>query len=90
MSVIAANRRQLSTLQPEVLEIADDSAQHAGHAGARSGGGHFRVVIVAEGFAGQTTMVRHRMVYQALGDMMKQEIHAMSIIAKTPTEYQLR
>ena len=89
MSVLAAIRQQLGSLQPQVLEIVDDSAKHAGHAGAKGGGGHFRLLIVAEGFAGQSTMARHRMVYQALGDMMKHDIHAMSIVAKTPTEYQL-
>ena len=90
MSTVAAIRRQLATLQPQVLEISDDSAQHAGHAGAKGGGGHFRLTIVAQSFAGLSTMARHRMVYQALGEMMKREIHAMSITAKTPAEYQLR
>ena len=86
MSVIAAMRERLTALQPQRLDIADDSALHAGHAGAAAGGGHFRMHIVSPLFAGKPTISRHRMVYDALGPMMKREIHAMSIIAKTPEE----
>ena len=86
MSVVTAIRERLAVLQPQRLEIADDSAQHAGHAGARDGGGHFRVSIVSAQFAGQTTLARHRLVHQALGEMMKREIHALSIVAKAPNE----
>jgi len=87
VSVVAAIRKQLAALQPERLEIGDDSALHTGHAGARDGGGHFRVTIVSARFAGRSTIARHRLVYHALGDIMKREIHAMSIVAKTPDEY---
>ena len=86
MSVIDDMRARLATLDPLAVEIEDDSAKHAGHAGARSGGGHFRLTIVSCRFAGCRTMERHRLVYDALGPLMKQEIHALSISAKTPDE----
>lgn len=73
-------------LQPVALEIIDESAKHAGHAGAASGGGHFIVNIVAEVFRGNNPLQRHRLVYAAVGDMMQQEIHALSINARTPEE----
>lgn len=75
-----------SALAPTQLDIEDDSAKHAGHAGARSGGGHFNVNIVSAAFAGKSLIERHRMVYGALGDAMQQEIHALSIQAKSPDE----
>jgi BolA protein len=86
VSVIDAMRERLAVLDPVAINIADDSAKHAGHAGARSGGGHYRLAIVSPRFAGCRTMERHRLVYDALGPLMKQEIHALSIIAKTPDE----
>jgi BolA protein len=86
VSVIDAMRERLAVLDPVAIDIADDSAKHAGHAGARSGGGHYRLAIVSPRFAGCRTMERHRLVYDALGPLMKQEIHALSIIAKTPDE----
>ena len=87
MSVIDAMRASLATLDPVTIEIHDDSAKHAGHAGARSGGGHFRLTIVSPRFAGCKTMERHRLVYDALGPLMKREIHALSISAKTSDEH---
>ena len=86
MSVPDAMRASLAALDPLSIEIHDDSAKHAGHEGARGGGGHFRLSIVSPRFAGCKTMERHRLVYDALGPLMKQEIHALSIIAKTPDE----
>jgi len=86
MSVMDAMREKLATLDPVAIEIIDDSARHAGHAGARDGGGHFRLAIVSPRFAGCRTMERHRLVYDALGPLMKREIHALSIDAKTPDE----
>lgn len=86
MSVIDAMRDRLATLAPVTIEIIDDSAKHAGHAGAKGGGGHFRLAIVSPRFAGCRTMERHRLVYDALGPLMKREIHALSINAKTPDE----
>lgn len=79
-------RQKLGALSPTGLDITDDSASHAGHAGAKSGGGHFFLTIVSEGFVGKTTLARHRMVYDALGDMMQREIHALSIKAYTAGE----
>lgn len=81
----AALHARLQTLAPEKLEIRDDSAQHAGHAGAREGG-HFAVLIVASRFAGLGTLQRHRLVYDAAGDLMQHGIHALSITARTPEE----
>lgn len=76
----------INTLSPQLLEITDDSHQHRGHAGAHEGGSHFSVVIVAPAFTGHDTITRHRLVYDALGDMMQSEIHALRITAKTPDE----
>jgi BolA protein len=79
-------RRLTEALAPASLEIEDDSARHAGHPGARSGGGHFNVRIVSDAFTGRSLVERHRMVYDALGDAMHREIHALSIDARTPGE----
>ena len=73
-------------LSPDHIEIIDESYQHAGHAGAASGGGHFNVNIISEKFSGKSPLERHRMVYLAVDDLMRTEIHALSIIAKTPGE----
>lgn len=72
--------------RPELLEIIDSSAAHAGHAGARSGGGHYHVTIVADAFEGKSSVQRHQLVYKALGDLMKQQIHALGINALSPSE----
>ena len=77
--------RLRAALQPENLQIVDDGAAHAGHAGGR-GGGYFSVLIVSPLFAGQSLLQRHRLVYQALGDLMNRDIHALSIKALTPDE----
>lgn len=71
---------------PQQLDIVDESHKHAGHEGARGGGGHFNVVIVADAFTGRTLIQRHRMIYTALGEELKQAIHALSIKAYAPTE----
>jgi len=87
MDRVAAIRSRLEqALVPARLEIRDDSAMHAGHAGAASGGGHFTVVIVADRFAGMSAIERHRLVYASLGDLMPKEIHALSMKALTPEE----
>jgi len=78
--------RLTAALAPSVLDIVDDSAKHAGHAGAQSGGGHFVVSLVSDAFAGKSLIQRHRMVYDALGEMMQNDIHALSIQAKSPDE----
>ena len=72
-------------LAPLALEITDDSARHAGHAGAR-GGGHFRVMLVAEAFRGRSQLERHRLVYAAVAPLMSGAVHALNIIARTPDE----
>lgn len=77
---------QLAVLQPQQLELSDDSGNHAGHAGWREGGSHFRVRIVSAQFAGHPRVERHRMVYAALGTLMQERIHAMAIDARTPDE----
>ena len=71
---------------PVELEIEDESHKHRGHAGAADGRGHFRVHIVSAVFAGKLSVQRHRMVYAALGDQMKTDIHALAIRAETPEE----
>lgn len=73
-------------LQPEKLDIIDESAKHAGHAGAASGGGHFIIQIVSPAFSGKSLIQRHRLVYDAVNDMMQTEIHALSIQAASPEE----
>ena len=75
-----------ATLAPSVLELTDESALHAGHAGAASGGSHFRVKIVSPRFEGQRLVMRHRLVYDSVHDMMHTEIHALAITALAPSE----
>ncbi|AUM00035.1 MAG TPA: BolA family protein [Pseudothauera hydrothermalis] len=87
MNVSEKIRERLQqALQPVSLRIVDDSARHAGHAGARSGGGHYQVDIVSDTFLGKNRLTRQRMVYQALGTMMQHEIHALAIRARTVAE----
>jgi BolA protein len=78
---------RLAALDPTTLEIIDESHKHAGHAGARDGGGHYLLNIVSNQFSGKNTVARHRMIYSALGELMKREIHALTIRAHTPDEY---
>ncbi len=85
--VPAEMRRRLGSLAPLRLELHDESAQHAGHAGAAPGGNtHWRLTIVSAAFEGRPTVARHRMVYQALGELMQHPIHALSITALAPDE----
>lgn len=76
-----------ATFAPLQLEIINESHLHAGHAGAASGHGHYQVRIVSAAFDGQPLLARHRMVYDALASLMKTDIHALSIKAKTPQEF---
>jgi BolA protein len=76
--------RIVASLKPELFELTDDSHLHAGH-GAR--GGHYTVHIVSDAFAGKNPVQRHRLVYEAVGDLMNGEIHALSIHAATSAEY---
>ncbi len=85
MSALDTLRTRLAALEPVSLDIRDDSHKHAGHAGAREGG-HYAVAIVSSRFAGLGTMQRHRLVYDALGDLKACGIHALSITAKAPEE----
>lgn len=75
-----------AALAPLQLEVGDDSALHAGHAGAASGGGHYSVKIVSPRFEGLRLVMRHRLVYDAVHDMMRAEIHALAITALAPSE----
>ena len=88
MRVSTAIRDRLETgLHPARSELVDESARHAGHSGARpEGESHFRLIIVADAFAGANRIQRQRMVFQALGDLMRTDIHALSIEALTPEE----
>ena len=85
-SVVEKIRQHLASLQPETLEITDESSKHVGHEGARGGGGHYELVIVSAEFAGKPIQQRHRMIYEALGQMMRSDIHALAIRAYAPDE----
>ncbi|MGQ0619301.1 MAG: BolA family protein [Panacagrimonas sp.] len=83
MSREARIRTALATAFPDaVIELIDESHLHAGHAGARSGRGHYRLRIVAEVFAACSPVARHRAVYAALGELMQTDIHALAIDAQ--------
>lgn len=85
--VAQIEQRLRAALAPQRLEIVDDSASHASHAGAReSGGGHYNVTIVSAAFAGKNLIERHRLVYGALGELMHKDIHALSLQALSPDE----
>jgi BolA family transcriptional regulator, general stress-responsive regulator len=86
VSVAAKIEDRLACLEPESLEVLDESHQHVGHEGAKGGGGHFQLIIVSRRFTGKPIQLRHRMVYEALGPMMTKEIHALAIKAYTPDE----
>jgi len=81
-------RKRLETeLSPESLQVEDESHMHVGHEGAKGGLGHFRVLVVSDSFQGQSPIKRHRMIYQAMGDLMQTDIHALAIEAFTPNEF---
>ena len=86
MSTTELIREKLAALAPESMSLEDESALHAGHEGAKGGGGHYRLIVVSPRFAGQPLQARHRMVYQALGPLMHKEIHALAISAYAPDE----
>ena len=87
MNVAAQIKSRLDALDPESVELVDESAQHAGHAGARPGGNtHWRLTIVSRRFDGKNSVSRHRLVYEALGELMQDPIHALAITARTPEE----
>jgi len=80
------SERLSATFGPGECLVEDESALHAGHAGAASGGGHYRVRLVSGLFEGKNRLQRHRLVYDCLSDLMQQEIHALAIVALTPSE----
>jgi BolA protein len=87
VSVEQQIRARLAALEPLALELVDESAQHVGHAGAQPGGNtHWRLSIVSRAFLGKPVVARHRMVYQALGELMQDPIHALAIQARAPDE----
>ena len=87
MNVAVEIRSRLAALEPVALDLVDESAQHAGHAGAAPGGQtHWRLSIVSPRFSGKPTVARHRMIYEALGGLMQHPIHALSIHARSPEE----
>ena len=84
--VLKIRERLQAALQPVRLDIVDESHKHVGHAGAAGGGGHFNALIVSSAFEGQRLLQRHRLVYEALGEMMDTDIHALSMQCRTPGE----
>lgn len=86
MSTAEKMEERLQALAPENIEILDESGKHVGHEGAKGGGGHYELLIVSPRFTGCTTLARHRLVYEALGDLMRREIHALAIRALAPNE----
>ncbi|MBM4215714.1 MAG: BolA family transcriptional regulator [Gammaproteobacteria bacterium] len=76
--------RLTRALAPDLLELRDDSAMHAGHVGAQEGG-HFHLVIRSKKFVGLAPLARHRLVYEALGDLKAVGVHALSIDARIPS-----
>ena len=87
MNVATEIRNRLAALDPVQLELEDESERHRGHAGYQAGGNtHWRLTIVSPRFAGKTTLARHRMVYEAIGNLMQNPIHALAITARAPEE----
>ena len=87
MTLAETIRARLAARQPVSIDLIDESEKHHGHSGWRDGGGtHWRLAIVSPRFAGQSPVARHRMVYQAIGELMHNPIHALAITAQTPEE----
>jgi BolA family transcriptional regulator, general stress-responsive regulator len=85
-ATIGRMRERLQALAPTALRIDDDSALHAGHEGAKGGGGHYRLRLVTARFSGLSRVERHRLVYDALHDLMQREVHALSLTLLSPDE----
>lgn len=79
-------RVRLQSLSPLSIELDDESAFHAGHPGAAAGGGHYRLAIFSAAFTGRSKVERHRLVYAALGDLMRGPVHALALTALAPGE----
>jgi BolA protein len=84
-NTVAKLEQKLAALSPTRLEIQDESALHAGHAG-NTGGGHYQVLIESQSFKGLSLLKRHQLVYETVGDLMSSDIHALSIKAITPAD----
>jgi BolA protein len=78
--------RLQETFAPTSCQLDNESALHVGHAGAASGGGHYRLRMISAAFEGKNRVTRHRLVYDCLDDIMKSDIHALAIIALAPSE----
>lgn len=89
MSTVDAIKQALTSLEPAVIDIEDDSASHAGHAG-NTGGGHYNLLIVSQAFEGLSLLQRHKLVFAQVDALMQSQIHALSIRAKTPAEFDAR
>lgn len=86
MNLAESIQARLAALEPTCVELQDESDQHLGHAGWKAGGSHFRLTIVSPRFAGMERLSRHRMVYDALGPLIRDDIHALAIHALAPDE----
>ena len=86
MTTVDAIKAALLDLKPDLIEIEDDSASHAGHAG-NTGGGHYNLLIVSDAFTGLSLLQRHKLVFHHVDELMQSQIHALSIRAKTPAEF---
>ncbi len=82
----AMKEKLIASLNPSDIAIEDQSHLHAGHAGAKSGKGHFELHIESDAFNGQSLIARHRAVYAALGSLMESDIHALTIVATAPND----
>ena len=87
---VARMQVRLASLDPMDLAIEDDSARHAGHPGAAGGGGHYNLRMTSRRFEGKSRVERHRLVYDALGDLMQREVHALAMVLLAPGENELR
>jgi len=83
-------RARLASLAPLDLAIEDDSARHAGHPGAAAGGGHYNLRMTSPRFEGKSRIERHRLVYDALADLMQREVHALAMVLLAPGETERR
>ena len=87
MNVAAEIRSRLAALEPVEIDLEDESERHRGHAGYQAGGKtHWRLTIVSPRFVGKPVVARHRMVYEAIGSLMQNPIHALAITARAPEE----
>ena len=86
MTTLQQIEQCLAVLEPESVELLDDSTSHAGHPGAASGGGHYELTVVSARFAGRSRLERHRMVYGALAPLMPRQIHALALRTLAPDE----